>query len=302
MSRVTEKKDRPLRADAERNRRRILEAAAEEFAERGLGVTMDSIAARAGVGVGTVYRRFPEKAELLEALFEEKLNEIVGLADEALAREDEPWEALVGFIERGSEFQAENRAVRELLLGSAAGHEFALRAREMLRPRVAELVRRAQESGELRADLSTLDVPMIQMMLATVMDFTGAVAPETWRRVLRNRARRPACRRRRADRAAGPGRSTRISSHAAMVDWKGPGGLAAAARTFVRSGCVPPAPLSDPGSMDDLAQFDPRRRPRRDREPEPGFPAPLEFKPVPPVPLPERGREPRSTLRRPGPR
>ena len=74
MSRVTEKKDRPLRADAERNRRRILEAAAEEFAERGLGVTMDSIAARAGVGVGTVYRRFPDKAELLEALFEEKLN------------------------------------------------------------------------------------------------------------------------------------------------------------------------------------------------------------------------------------
>ena len=221
MSRVTEKKDRPLRADAERNRRRILEAAAEEFAERGLGVTMDSIAARAGVGVGTVYRRFPDKAELLEALFDEKLNEIVGLADEALAREDEPWEALVGFIERGSEFQAENRAVRELLLGSAAGHEFALRAREMLRPRVAELVRRAQESGELRADLSTLDVPMIQIMLATVMDFTAEVAPETWRRMLGIVLDGL-----RAD-GGGP---TELSAPAldpdqlsrAMVDWKGP--------------------------------------------------------------------------------
>ena len=112
--------------------------------------------------------------------------------------------------------------MRELLLGSAAGHEFALRARAMLRPRVAELVRRAQESGELRADLSTLDVPMIQIMLATVMDFTGAVAPETWRRVLGivldglradRAAGRPSCRPRPLD----PDQFSQ-----AMVDWKGP--------------------------------------------------------------------------------
>src|SRR5258707_11371813 len=71
--------ERPLRRDAERNRRRILEAAGEGFAERGLGVTMDDIAERADVGVGTVYRRFPEKELLVEALFEDRVEELVSL-------------------------------------------------------------------------------------------------------------------------------------------------------------------------------------------------------------------------------
>jgi AcrR family transcriptional regulator len=184
VSSSTEKPARPLRADAERNRQRILDAATAEFAERGLGVTMDAIAARAGVGVGTVYRRFPEKSDLLGALFDERLMDIVTLADAALERED-AWPALVEFIERGSEFQANNRALRQLLLGSPEGLEFAERARALVRPKVAELVRRARESGELRADFDTIDVPLIQLMLATIMDLTSDVAPETWRRVLR---------------------------------------------------------------------------------------------------------------------
>ena len=108
---------------------------------------------------------------------------LAGLADEALAS-DEPWDALVEFIERGSEFQAENRALRELVLSSAGGADFARRARETMRPKVAELVRRAQESGELRADIEASDMPLIQIMIATVMDFTADVAPDTWRRML----------------------------------------------------------------------------------------------------------------------
>jgi AcrR family transcriptional regulator len=183
VSSSTQPDERPLRADAERNRQRILDAAIAEFAERGVGVTMDSIASRAGVGVGTVYRRFPEKRELLEALFEERLMRMAGFAEEAL-RSDEPWEALVEFIERGSEFQARNRALRDLLFSSAGGEEFAERARRTMRPRVAELVRRAQASGELRPDLGTSDIPLIQIMLSTVMDFAADVAPETWRRML----------------------------------------------------------------------------------------------------------------------
>ena len=183
VSSATDKPERPLRADAERNRQRILDAATAEFAERGLSVTMDAIAARAGVGVGTVYRRFPDKSDLLESLFDVRLMDIVALADAALERDD-AWPALVEFIERGSEFQANNRALRQLLLGSPAGAEFAQRGRELLRPRVAELVRRARESGELRDDIETIDVPLIQLMVATIMDITSAVAPETWRRML----------------------------------------------------------------------------------------------------------------------
>ena len=86
---------RPLRRDAERNRQRILEAAAEVFTERGFAATLDDVARHAGVGVGTVYRRFPDKAALADALFDERIDALVTLAEQA---RDEPdaWAALVG--------------------------------------------------------------------------------------------------------------------------------------------------------------------------------------------------------------
>src|SRR5690242_16787206 len=86
--------EKPLRADAERNRQRLLDAARELFAERGLEVTLDDIAERAGVGVGTAYRRFASKDDLIDALFEQELAGIVEIADAAAAHED-AWEGLV---------------------------------------------------------------------------------------------------------------------------------------------------------------------------------------------------------------
>jgi AcrR family transcriptional regulator len=174
---------RPLRRDAERNRRRILEAAAEAFAERGLGVTMDDIAEYAGVGVGTVYRRFPQKELLIEALFEERVGELVAIADEALD-EDDPWQALLGFIERAQAMQACNRGLKELVLSSTYGRERISSVRERVEPRVGELVRRAQASGQLRPDMASTDFPLIQIMLGAVVDVTREVAPDTWRRML----------------------------------------------------------------------------------------------------------------------
>ena len=76
MSRATTTTDRPLRADAERNRRRILDAAAELFAERGLHVSLDEVAERAGVGVGTVYRRFADREALVDALLQTRVDEL----------------------------------------------------------------------------------------------------------------------------------------------------------------------------------------------------------------------------------
>ena len=105
---------RPLRRDAERNRHLILDAARELFAGRGLDVSMDEIARCAGVGVGTVYRRFPEKERLIDALFEDRLETLVGIAGEPLERED-PWEALAWFMERYVSVQAEDRGLRQLL-------------------------------------------------------------------------------------------------------------------------------------------------------------------------------------------
>src|SRR3954462_6998050 len=90
--------ERPLRRDAERNRQRILTAAADAFAEGGLAVTMDEIARRAGVGVGTVYRRFPDKELLVAALFEQRIDELIGLA-QAARDEPDPFAGLVRFFE-----------------------------------------------------------------------------------------------------------------------------------------------------------------------------------------------------------
>jgi AcrR family transcriptional regulator len=174
---------RPLRRDAERNRHRILEAAAQAFAERGLGITMDDIADYADVGVGTVYRRFPNKQALIEALFEERMTELVELAESAVAQDD-PWEALVGFIERAQALQAENRALKELVLGAGQGCERVVCARERLAPLASALVRRARAAGQLRPDVEGSDLQLIQIMLGAVVDHTGDGDDETWRRML----------------------------------------------------------------------------------------------------------------------
>jgi len=174
---------RPLRRDAERNRRRILEAAAEAFAERGLTITMDDIAAHAGVGVGTVYRRFPQKDLLIEALFEERVGELVALAEEAL-HADDPWQGLVGFLERAQALQASNRGLKELVLSTAHGSDRVACVRERLGPLAEELVARAQASGQVRVDVDGSDLPLIQVMLGAVIDVTRDVAPDAWRRML----------------------------------------------------------------------------------------------------------------------
>src|SRR5207244_10954019 len=95
-NRVMTSTEQPLRKDAERNRQRILEAARELFARQGLGVTLNDIAHHAGVGVGTVYRRFPDRRQLIEALFEQRLEKIRQLLEEAL-EEPHPWRWLTSF-------------------------------------------------------------------------------------------------------------------------------------------------------------------------------------------------------------
>lgn len=174
---------RPLRRDAERNRERILCAARVVFAERGLTATMDEIAHEAGVGVGTVYRRFPEKELLIDALFEDRVDELTELAREALAEED-PWTGLARFLERALELQSGDRALKELLCSTAHGQTRVAHARERIAPLVLELFERAQATGQLRPDVTGLDFPLIQMMVGAIVDFARDVEPEAWRRCL----------------------------------------------------------------------------------------------------------------------
>jgi AcrR family transcriptional regulator len=174
---------RPLRKDAERNRQRILEAARELFTEQGLGVTLNDIAHFAGCGVGTVYRRFPDKEQLIDALFEERVGELVACAEAALSNPD-PWEGFVGFLEYGLRLQAQDRGLKEVLLSTDEGRARVARVRERLVPLAGRLVERAQAAGALRPDFSQQDMPVIQLMIGAVIDGARDIEPDLWRRYL----------------------------------------------------------------------------------------------------------------------
>lgn len=175
---------RPLRRDAERNRQRILASAKVLFAESGVDVGLDDIARHAGVGVGTVYRRFPNRESLIDELLEEKTARIEALAREALEAED-PWEGFASFFERSQELHAADRGLKQALLVPTRGGERLAASRARIEPLVAELARRAQASGRLRADVRFEDLPLLVEMIAAVSEATHDADPAVWRRYVR---------------------------------------------------------------------------------------------------------------------
>ncbi len=174
----------PLRKDAERNRLRILAAARELFAMRGLSATLNDIAHHAGVGVGTVYRRFPDKEVLIDELFQEHLNDWEALFEEGLADPD-PWHAVVSVHERALELWARNRGLKEIILGSPHASKRATQQRAQLHPLAAKLIERAQAAGVVRPDATTQDFGVVMMMVGEVIDAAAEVKPDLWRRYLR---------------------------------------------------------------------------------------------------------------------
>ena len=181
---VTTKTDpRSLRADARRNRERVLAAAREQFAEHGLDVHMEQIARAAGVGVGTVYRHFPAKEDLLKALADERF---ARFADEARAALDDPdaWNGFCGLMRESARVTAEDRALSEAmnqLPDLCAASAEKVRLIELSR----ELIERAQASGAMRADFGADDVPSLMRGLAraTAPHDTGPPAM-SWERYL----------------------------------------------------------------------------------------------------------------------
>jgi AcrR family transcriptional regulator len=174
---------RPLRRDAERNRERILAAAAEVFAQHGLDASLDEVARHAGVGVGTVYRRFADKEELVQALFTQRIDDLASRAESALAEPD-PWQALISYIEQMAEAMAGDTGLRQLLLFSPYASEHTAYARQKFTPLVHALVKRAQATGQARADLEGTDLPFMILMLSTAADYAHDVSPRIWSRYL----------------------------------------------------------------------------------------------------------------------
>jgi AcrR family transcriptional regulator len=175
--------ERPMRKDAARNRTRVLDAARELFAEQGLGVTLNDVAHHAGVGVGTVYRRFPDKTQLIEEIFEQQIGDLVALMEEAVEDPD-PWRGLTGFLESNLELQTRDRALREIVMGTPEGAQRVGQIRERMFPLGSELVQRAKDAGALRADFQPADLPILILMLTAVVDAARDVQPELWRRYL----------------------------------------------------------------------------------------------------------------------
>lgn len=184
----------PLRVDAQRNLRHVLSAARDVFGEQGYGAPMEEVARRARVGVGTVYRRFPNKEALVRFIAEEETQRLTEGAREALARDGEPWAALEGFVQRSAAGGAGRLLPPELLAaGSCTGTDGQEAeqdeqnsrtgqkerqgeqlpqqrsavpgpAREVTRELLAamsQLLERAREAGELRADVTVADLMLV---------------------------------------------------------------------------------------------------------------------------------------------
>ncbi|WP_329547080.1 TetR/AcrR family transcriptional regulator [Streptomyces sp. NBC_01356] len=171
----------PLRKDAERNRRLILAAAREVFRDRGVAATLNDVAHHAHLGVGTVYRRFANKEELVDALFGDMVDTVDRYLTEALAEED-AWLGLTRCLEQVCEVQSFDRGLREVMLGTGHGPARQAQIHGRLNPAVQRLLARAQEQGKLRADVVPSDFPVLQLMTAAVSEFDAG--SDAWRRYL----------------------------------------------------------------------------------------------------------------------
>jgi len=172
---------RPLRADAERNRQRIIEAARAVFAERGLEAPLDAIAERAGVGQATLYRRFPSREDLIVACFAPKLAEYADAVDEAL-REPDAWIGFCAYLERICGMQAADLGVQDVLTTTFPTARAVEAQRAYAFERLTELIRRAQAQGDLREDFVPEDVVLMLLANAGVVRIMRATAPDAWRR------------------------------------------------------------------------------------------------------------------------
>jgi AcrR family transcriptional regulator len=172
--------ERPLRADARRNRERVLAAARQCFADDGLDAQIDDVARSAGLGVGTIYRHFPTKDALVEALAEEYFKNLAEAASAGLD-EDDAWEGFAGFMRQAAELQADDRALAQVMAARPDAMCEAATAREDLPHLIAKLVARAHKAGVLRRDVKATDIPMIACGVGRAGQ-TGP--PGDWRRYL----------------------------------------------------------------------------------------------------------------------
>lgn len=155
---VDEDEGRPMRADAKRNYERLVAAARTVFAQQGGGASMESIAKEAGVGIGTLYRHFPKRIDVVEAVYREDVDELVRVA-ESVATDMKPWPALVTWLEAFVRYATgKRRFLNELHEAFEKNPELRIVARERIEGALSIVLTPAQDAGEVRKDLDGPDV------------------------------------------------------------------------------------------------------------------------------------------------
>lgn len=173
--------DRPLRADAARNRRALLEAAAAEFAERGLDASVADIAHRAGIGKGTVFRHFPSKDDLIAAIVHDRIEGLAELAVSLLDASD-PGAALLEFMDAAAGHQ--QQLDLSFLRDAAGVNERLDSQRSALFTAITALVERAKTAGAVRPDVAGMDVILLMCAPNHIVSFVPDASPDLWRRYL----------------------------------------------------------------------------------------------------------------------
>ena len=176
---------RPLRADAARNRARVLDAARTAFAEVGLDVGVEEIARRAGVGKGTLYRRFPTKEALVRAIFEDILDEIEHIVGAAEAEPD-AWTAFTAYLSATARMQASNQGFYDVVAQRLGAAALTDDQRERVIDTTTRMLKRAQDANVVRDDLVPEDVQlMLRMVGATTRPAPdGSPMDDHWPRYL----------------------------------------------------------------------------------------------------------------------
>jgi AcrR family transcriptional regulator len=173
---------RARRRDAEQNRATILAAARAAFAERGVSAGVDLIAKRAGVGPATLYRHFPSKAELVDAVLVEGVKDFVTVA-RAAAEVRDPAEALREMVHRVVDQQIADRSFRDLLAWHDAASGEDVPAMAELGDVLMAIVGRAREAGALRADATFADVMLVLVALDGLSGAAGQTSPDAVHRI-----------------------------------------------------------------------------------------------------------------------
>jgi len=174
---------RPLRRDAQESRAKLIAAAQAEFAARGVDASLEKVARGAGVAIGTLYRHFPTRMDLLMAALRPRLQEFVHGAEEAM-RMDDPWAAFVAYLENLFAVQAGDRGFNDFLSRRFPGNAETEHIHDVMCQQIDDVLARAQDAGKARADITRADIVNLIWSNGRIIDATSAKAPTAWRRQL----------------------------------------------------------------------------------------------------------------------